>query len=77
MQATATAAFTKTATDTHSHGLLDSLFGWMARMVEDSPRARAADRFAQLNKLSDAELGQLGLTRSNLLTHCFGFNGHV
>ena len=58
-------------------GFFDRLVERFMTFVENSPRARAADRFARLNALSDAELAARGLKRGDLCAMCFGYEGYV
>ena len=50
----------------------ERFFGWMARAGENSRAARAAESFARLNALSDAELARKGIQRVDLFWICFG-----
>ena len=50
----------------------ERILGWMARTGEKSRAARAADNFARLNALSDAELARKGIARRDLFWLCFG-----
>jgi hypothetical protein len=43
----------------------------LARIGENSPGARAAEKFQKLNALSDQELAARGLRRDDLLFICF------
>ena len=53
------------------------IWAWMARSGENSRAARAAESFARLNALSDAELARKGIQRADLFWICYGRLGSL
>lgn len=56
--------------------LVKRIGAWLARLGESATEARAARKFATLNRLSDEELALRGLTRTDLMDHCFSALRH-
>lgn len=56
----------------HQQGIMDRIGDWLVRLGEISSMSRAAQNFAALNALSDKDLAERGLQRSELLDLCFG-----
>ena len=54
-------------------GIGEAFLNWLGRVGERSAAGRAAANFQQLNALSDEQLAELGLTRAELATRCFGW----
>ncbi|MEO1490763.1 MAG: hypothetical protein AAFV19_01245 [Pseudomonadota bacterium] len=74
---------TKIEQTTHTAGIIEDagnaisrlskrIFNGLVALGEISDSARRARVFAAMNALSDEQLAERGLKRSDLTTHCFG-----
>lgn len=67
---------TSSGQSSNEHGFAARFGAWLTQLGARSSGARAADAYIALNASSDAELARRGLTREQLVDHCYGHLHH-